>query len=65
MNVETQIKIYEINNEEVKDIDGPKLSVQSHWNRNEFVVIKVGSELVTVRANQLQAAIDNATNWKR
>lgn len=58
-----KIKIYEINDEEVKVDNGAEIEVLSHWNRNEFIVIKSGNKKITVDADELIKAIKNATNF--
>lgn len=53
---------------EVNTYDKPKkplVLVRSHWNRNSMIVIEIGDIEVTVIAEDLKAAIDNATNTKR
>lgn len=42
--------------------DCPSLSVRSHWNRDNFVVIAVGDHKYTVSGRDLVAAIVNAQN---
>lgn len=60
--VSNKLKIYEVNGTEPKPIDGPQLEVLSHWNRQAFVVLKFGSDEVTVLASDLDKAIENAKN---
>ena len=53
---------------EVPTYDEPaktSIKVHNHWNRNAFVVIEIGDESRTVNANDIKAAINNATNTKR
>ena len=62
IDVQSIIKVYEINGEEV-DIGKEKtISLHSHWNRNEFVVIKIGKVTYTVVKEDLEKAIQNACN---
>lgn len=64
--VENKQQVYEIDG---KDVTGPRdeyqLTVASHWNRPEFVVIKFGDNSYTVVANDIIAAIQNAKNTNR
>ena len=62
--VETKIKIYEVNGEETKNDKDQHLSVRSHWNDHDFVVISFNDDdEITVAADDLIKAIKNATNW--
>lgn len=58
--VEQKVEIYEIDDEEVST--NKKLEVNSHWNRDEFVVLKFEGISITVDADNLRDAIRNATN---
>lgn len=62
--IETRLRTYEVNGEEVKGLpnDADDLLVQAHWNRNEMVVIDFHGRNVTVAADDLRRAIVNATN---
>ena len=63
MEVLSKIQIYEIDG---KDVDLKKqetLSIESHWNYHDFVVIGYNGKLVTVNAEELIKAITNAGNW--
>lgn len=64
--VDSEVECYEVDGKEV-DIggDSPKLRVLSHWNRNELVVLKVGSKTYTVVGDHLERAIANARNVGR
>ncbi len=57
--VESAVKIYE--DDEPSD---KKIIVSSHWNDNDFVVIKIGKKSATVIASDMIAAIKNAQNNK-
>ena len=59
METTVTINVYEIDEEEVID---QKMEVQSHWNRDDFVDIKINGKTYTVLALELKKAIDNATN---
>lgn len=53
---------------EVPNCDEPakhSIRVHSHWNNNNLIVLEVGDEKVTVKGDDLQAAIKNCTNTKR
>ena len=38
------------------------LVVESHWNRTNMVVLRIGDEKVTVLADELRKAADNCPN---
>jgi len=61
------IKVYEINGTEEKRLksDQSKIKVREHWNRKEFVVIEIDDKKMTVLANELKRAINNAQNAHR
>ena len=56
-----EVKIYEINNKEVDTLKNT-LIVESHWNRDDYVVLKFDDKEITVSARDLKYALDNATN---
>jgi hypothetical protein len=70
MKVENKIEIYEmsVKGEEVKLAGvGPgrkELIVKSHWNNTNKVILDFEGTQITVLADELNAAIRNATNWK-
>lgn len=65
IDVKNEIKIYEINGED-KMGDDKKLIIKSHWNLNRMVIIEfLEGEKITVCAEDLKAAIDNAINTVR
>lgn len=42
------------------------LVVRSHWNRDDLVILRLGDgEEIAVRAKELRAAVENATNTAR
>jgi len=44
----------------------PIIKVESHWNRQEFVIIQIADgDSFTVVASDMIAAINNATNSRR
>lgn len=68
MKVINTISIYEVD-EEVVEINRPTLSIKSHWNYDDRVVIDIsdisaGTKSVTVMAGQLIIATQNAQNHK-
>ena len=65
MKTTSEIEIYETNGEESPIANYPLMTVESHWNRNEMIVLKIGKKSVTVLADELKKAIDNATNIRR
>jgi len=64
MEVINKIEVYEINGEEIGLGKRKDINIISHWNREEFVVIKIGRNTYTVSAEKLEKAIRNATNFK-
>ena len=53
---------------EVSTYDDPakaSIRVYSHWNDSDRVVIEINDYKVTVLAEEMKAAIDNAVNTKR
>lgn len=58
------IEVFETNGVEEKGLrsDRPKLKVSEHWNRKDFVVLEVDGKSITVVADDLMRAIDNAQN---
>jgi hypothetical protein len=65
LEIENRLEIYEIDGDDIGTADeDKKLIVRSHWNRREFVVIELEKDRsVTVVADDLKDAIQNATNW--
>ena len=63
-NIETKITAYEINGNEVEGLPEKKTEVvvSAHWSNNEMVVLKFQGKSVTVAADELVRAVDNATN---
>ena len=59
------VDILEENGKEVSLGKSPCIEVRSHWNHNEWVVLVVGERSITVEADDLEAAIENATNINR
>ena len=58
----TKITIYEIDGKETT-ITQPVITVSNHWNRRDLVKIHfLDSRTVTVSAEELKRAIENATN---
>jgi hypothetical protein len=66
MKVESKVTIYEVaGSEPALGADRQEVTVKSHWNRDEFVVLEVpGALAITVAAADLKRAIDNAGNWR-
>jgi len=66
--VKNYVELYELNGKSLTGIRSDKTSllVESHWNRNEFVILKIGdNDSFTVSASDLISAINNATNSNR
>ena len=63
MKVINEIRIYEMDGKELPPTDIKYLRVVSHWNRARvMVVIELEGVAVTVPADDLRRAVDNATN---
>ena len=60
--VKQVIEIYEVDDKELLVGKNVALGVDSHWNNNEFVVLRFGKKRLTVFGEDLKTAIDNATN---
>jgi len=63
--VSQTIRIYEENDKEVPIKIDKYMGVESHWNRDERVILVIDGERITVIAADLEAAISNATNINR
>ena len=63
--VVNRLKVYEVNGKENTE-EEERLEVESHWNIDRFVVLKINDAVkITVSANDLIAAIKNATNTNK
>ena len=62
--IQTKIDPCEINGKERRGLpkDEDQLSIEAHWNFNTFVILKYHGINITVFAEDLRDAIDNATN---
>lgn len=60
--VSNTLTVYEVGGQETKVGSVPKLEVRSHWNRQALIVLEIGGQSYTVAADDLTAAIRNATN---
>jgi len=65
MKVETRVECYEVDGTETPVMGDVSIAVLSHWNRDNMVVLKLGSKSYTVVGSQLERAIRNATNVER
>lgn len=64
--VSNEVKIYEIDGKDVPIVGGDKkLLITSHWNERKKVNIQINGKKITVIADDLRIAIDNATNTNR
>jgi hypothetical protein len=63
--VSQQIRVYEENDKEIPLGQQRHISVESHWNWNERVILEIGKERITVIGRDLKVAIDNAMNTNR
>lgn len=60
--VEQTIEIYEENGAELPVGINKSLGIESHWNRNERVVLVLGNKRITIIGSDLLTAIHNAMN---
>jgi hypothetical protein len=63
--ISQQVQIYEEDDREIPLGQHRYMGVESHWNRNEMVILEIGKERVTVLAGDLRAALENAKNTNR
>jgi len=66
--VKNEVGIYEIDGRKTEGLNPPKVIVESHWNDDHWVRIRLegeGTQAVTVNAADLLAAVNNATNIRR
>lgn len=63
MKVVNTLQVYEVNGDEVRDIDHPVVKIKSHWNYTDRVVIETpNGEKFTVLSSNLVKAVRNAEN---
>jgi len=60
--VTSDVPIYEVDGEETQTGPGPNLTVESHWNHRDRVVLVVDNHRYTVLAHDVEAAVKNAQN---
>ncbi len=60
--VENKVELYELNGDEISGIDRPTITVKSHWNDDDFVIIVIDNKEYTVAENDIITAIKNACN---
>lgn len=62
MKVENKIDVLELNGEDFQfKPERPKLTIESHWS-NRLVHVKIGEIDAIVQAEELRAAVQNASN---
>jgi hypothetical protein len=64
MKVKNELQVYEQDGKEIKGIEYPIVKIESHWNYKDRVVVEIDGKKVTLIADDLRRAIDNATNHK-
>lgn len=62
INIKQEIQVYEVNDVEVPIGKEVTIRVDSHWNRDELVVLGIGRKRYTVVSEDLVTAIHNAEN---
>jgi hypothetical protein len=64
--VQSVVECYEVDGQEVKGVISntkhPSITIRSHWNRSDFVVLEVGDKAFTILLKDLIAAAENAAN---
>lgn len=62
--VGSEIEIYEVDGKETPALSSkrPHVVIESHWNRNEMIVMTVDEKKYTIVARDLVCAVANATN---
>ena len=65
MEVINKINVYEIdgNDEDIKY--GTTIEIKSHWNSRKLVCLNIFGKEITINAEDLKRAIDNAVNVSR
>lgn len=64
MDVINKIKVYEIDGDDNIKYD-TSIEVKSHWNYKNFIVLNIFGKEITVVAEDLEKAIQNAINVSR
>lgn len=64
MKVQSEVRVYERDGAEVPVGSHAVITISSHWNRSDLVVLQVdgSAATITVTARELEAAIRNAMN---
>ncbi len=62
IDVSNKVTIYEIDDIEIGHGKNSELIIESHWNIEDFVVLDFKGKKLTVAADALTTAIENATN---
>lgn len=61
--VSNTLTVYEVDGrDQFGQKDAPTITVSAHWNRRALVVVKVDGKEYAVLADDLDAAVRNATN---
>ena len=55
------LRVYEVDKTDTS-VSDLSIYIKEHWNRKDFVVLKINGYEYAVLANQLKKAIDNAQN---
>lgn len=62
MTITNELPAYEVDDKEVPNCEDLMVKVTNHWNIRDFVRLEFAGKAVTVSAEDLKRAIDNATN---
>ncbi len=54
------LNVYEIDGSETEFKDRPEFKISNHWNRKDFVNLEFNGKIITVLAEDLKRAINNA-----
>jgi len=60
--IKQKVKAYEVDDTDVPVGVDKTVGVDSHWNRDNWVVLHIGRNRYTVVGDDMKTAIDNAMN---
>lgn len=63
MRVNNDLRVVEVGGTPIEKLEeSPRVTIGSHWNDDDLVILNIGAAAVTIRAREAIAAIANATN---
>lgn len=63
--IDQSIDICEVDNIETSTVECPSMTISSHPDNNDMVIIGVGARTYTVSGSELMTACDNAMTTER